>query len=118
MIRKGESNTKIDELVRELDEHFLSQLASSTQKVIFVSQGSSKEKELQMMYEDHKVKSKLSDKKLKIAVGLGILMTGFITGCTLSSMRKNTAGLSLQTTYTPADYTGTATLDSTNSYDV
>ena len=24
MIRKGESNTKIDELVRELDEHFLS----------------------------------------------------------------------------------------------
>ena len=27
MIRKGENNAKIDDLVRELDEHFLSQLA-------------------------------------------------------------------------------------------
>ena len=57
MIRKGESNTKIDSLVNELDEHFISQLKQSTQKINFVRKGNKQGEELQKMYEESKVKT-------------------------------------------------------------
>ena len=66
MVRKGENNAKIDDLVRELDEHFITQLTSSTQKINFVNTGNARELELQRIFEDHRVKSKLSDKKDRI----------------------------------------------------
>ena len=46
MVRKGENNAKIDDLVRELDEHFITQLTSSTQKINFVNTGNARELEL------------------------------------------------------------------------
>ena len=66
MVRKGENNAKIDDLMRELDEHFITQLTSSTQKINFVNTGNARELELQRIFEDHRVKSKLSDKKDRI----------------------------------------------------
>lgn len=59
-------------------------------------------------------KTKFGGKKLMAAVGVGVLATGILTGCVVSSMRKNPAIFSLQSPYSGSAYTGTATLDNTN----
>lgn len=64
-------------------------------------------------------KTRFGGNKLIAAVGLGVLTTGIFTGCVVSSMRKNPAVVSLQSSYSTASYSGsqysgTASLDNTN----
>ena len=46
----------------ELDEHFISQLKQSTQKINFVRKGNKQGEELQKLFEESKVKTQLREK--------------------------------------------------------